>query len=320
MIKKLYIVLISVSFQLAALAQDTLPAFHEGYVVQGTDKKEYNKTRVAIVVAGNVALWAGSFYALNQSWYADFPRTSFHFFNDNREWQQMDKLGHVWTSYQVSRASAEIWKWTGINHKKSVIIGGLSGIGYLTLIEILDAYSSQWGFSWGDMTANLIGSGAFVSQELLWKEQRLSIKFSYWPYPYGDELSERRNQMFGKNFQERILKDYNSQTYWLSANPKSFFPRSSLPSWLNISVGYAADGMLGGRVNTWTDKAGVFIDRRDIKRVRHFYLAPDVDLTRIHTNKKLLKTLFFLLNAVKFPAPGIEVNSLGQVHLKAIIF
>ncbi len=36
------------------------------------------------------------------------------------------------------------------------------------------------------------------------------------------DLKSRRNELFGKSFAERILKDYNSQTYWISANISSF--------------------------------------------------------------------------------------------------
>jgi hypothetical protein len=279
-----------------------------------------SKKRVWLVGGTSALLWAGSFIALNKAWYTDYQRTSFHFFNDNKEWQQVDKIGHVWTSYQISRVTAEAWRWTGISNKKSVLLGAVSGVAYQTIIEIQDGYSDQWGFSWGDMAANFVGSGIYGLQELSWKEQRLSIKFSYSPYSYSDELIERRNQMFGKTFMERILKDYNAQTYWLSGNVRSFFPEREWPAWLNIAIGYNGDGMLGGKENVWKDKSGNRVERKDIPRIRHYYLSPDVDFTRIRTNRKFLKKFFFLLNAVKFPAPALELNSKGKVKLHALAF
>jgi hypothetical protein len=318
-IKKLKIVVLFVALCHTCYGQDSAYAVTQGNPEQEVENRQNSKKRVALVTAGNILLWGSSYYALNKAWYADFPRTSFHFFNDNAEWQQMDKLGHLWTSYQVSRLSAEMWKWTGIDEKSSIIIGGISGTGYLTLVEILDGYSSQWGFSWGDMAANAAGSAAFVSQELLWKEQRISVKFSYWPYDYSGEL-ERRNQMFGKSLRERILKDYNGQAYWASVNLKSFARNSSLPGWFNIAVGYSADGMLGGKTNIWTDRSGFYHDRRDIQRIRRFYLSPDIDFTKIRTEKKLLRSLFFVLNAVKFPAPALELNSKGGVAFRPLAF
>jgi hypothetical protein len=118
-----------------------------------------------------------------------------------------------------------------------------------------------------------------------------------------------------------MLKDYNAQTYWLSANLKSFFPKSRLPAWLNISLGYGADGMFGGFQNKWIDvDSAVVVDRTDIPRVRQFYLAPDIDFTKIKTNKKWLRTVFFCLNAFKFPAPTLMIDSKGKVKAYPIYF
>src|ERR1035438_10237615 len=51
------------------------------------------------VSLGGAALYGGSLIVLNQYWYANYPKSKFHFFNDNAEWQQMDKCGHFFTSY-----------------------------------------------------------------------------------------------------------------------------------------------------------------------------------------------------------------------------
>ncbi len=273
-----------------------------------------------MVSAANLTLWTASFIALNKSWYANYPRSSFHFFNDNAEWNQVDKAGHLWTNYLVTRLSTEMWKWTGLPEKKAVILGGVSGVAYQSIIEIQDGFSKEWGFSWGDMAFNVAGAAAFVTQELGWKDQRIQVKLSYWPYDYPTNLVPRRNQLFGKSTHERILKDYNSQTYWASANLSSFFQGSSIPKWLNVAVGYGADGMYGGRKNTWTDKNGAYFDRADIPRFRRFYLSPDVDLTKIKTNSGVLKVVFYVLNMVKVPAPALELNSTGKLQFHFMKF
>src|ERR1019366_7683041 len=107
---------------------------------------------------------------------------------------------------------------------------------------------------------------------------------------------------------ERFIKDYNAQSYWLSANIKAFFPGSKLPGWLSLSVGYGAEGMFGARSNIFVDANGNVVDRNDIRRYRQWYISPDVDFTRIRTNKKGLKILFFVLDAFKFPAPTLEYS------------
>ncbi|MBS1575392.1 MAG: DUF2279 domain-containing protein, partial [Bacteroidetes bacterium] len=273
------------------------------------------------ISAINIAGYGGSLIALNQAWYANYPRSSFHFFNDNAEWLQMDKIGHGWTAYNTGKLSTAMWQWAGLSHKKAVLLGGLSGAGYLTAIEILDGFSSQWGFSWGDMTANVVGSGLFISQELLWQEQRIQYKFSFHRNSYDDAMLDKRaDDLFGKSWYERMLKDYNAQTYWFSANIKSFFKQSNLPAWLNVAVGYGADGMFGGFDNKWNDTQGNPITRYDIQRKRQFYLAPDIDFTKIKTNKKWLKTVFTFLNAFKCPAPALMLDSKGKLKIYAIYF
>ncbi len=313
MIKKIFCISVLGFFLLVCHAQDTISPIH-------LSGKQINNKRLWLIAGTHAALWGGSYVALNKAWYANYPRSSFHFFNDNREWNQMDKLGHVWTSYNVGRISSEMWQWTGLPHNKSVIYGGISAIAYQSIIEIQDGFSAEWGFSWGDMAANVVGAAAFVSQQLGWKDQRIQVKMSYWPYPYEADLTGRRNQLFGNGLTEKILKDYNSQTYWISANLDAFFSELHVPKWLNISFGYGSDGMLGGTINRWTDKQGVQYDRTDIPRTRRFFLSPDIDLTKVKTKSKILKTIFFTLNMLKVPAPAIELDGRGKLKLHAIYY
>jgi hypothetical protein len=272
------------------------------------DSASAPKKRIALVAGLNAAAYAGSFIALNEAWYKGYPKTSFKTFDDSKEWMQVDKAGHAWTAYNIGKYSADIWRWAGLPHKKAVWVGGLSGAGYLTVIELLDAHSERWGWSWADMGANVLGSGLFISQELMWKEQRIQFKFSAYRKSYDASLQPRIDDLFGKSLPEKIFKDYNAQTYWLSFNLRSFMPESRLPAWLNLSVGYGADGMLGGFENKWTNSDGSITTRHDIERTRQFYLSADIDLTKIKTNNKALRTAFNLLNSIKVPAPALELS------------
>lgn len=284
---------------------------NEAQVINSFKTYPYNKKRIRLVTAANIVGYGGTLVGLNALWYAKYPRSGFHFFNDNNEWQQMDKAGHVYSAYTESRASMEAWRWAGLSRKKSIWIGGLSGVAYQSIIEVLDGFSSEYGFSLGDFTANMIGSATFISQELAWNEQKIKIKFSFHRKNYGEpDLDSRADDLYGKTELERFIKDYNGQSYWLSANIQSFFPETKLPRWLNISVGYGAEGMFGGIKNIGYDGNGnVIFDRTDIKRYRQWYLSPDVDFTKIRTNKKGVKILLFVLNSFKFPAPTLEYSN-----------
>ena len=288
--------------------------------VVGKGKPAFNG-RKQLVAGLSVAGYGGSFLFLSQAWYKDYPRSSFHTFNDNGEWLQMDKVGHAWTTYHTSRLTTDLWRWAGVSPKSAILLGTGSSLLYMLSIEYLDGHSVKWGWSWGDVGANLFGASLFAGQEWAWKEQKISLKFSASPKNYTQpDLEKRANDLFGHSFQGRLLKDYNGQTYWLSGNLKSFFPDSKLPSWLNVSVGYGGDGMFGGYENIARDKEGnITFDRRDIKRYRQWYLAPDVDFTKIKTNRKVLRTLFSAMNVLKFPAPSLELSN-GRLYLRAIAF
>lgn len=277
--------------------------------------------RIKIITAANIVGYGGAMVGLYSEWYKNYPQTNFHVFNDIKEWQQIDKVGHAFSAYAESKVSMELWRWTGISRKKQIWIGGMSGAFYQTVIEMLDAYSAEWGWSWGDFGANIFGSGMLVAQELAWNDQRIQFKFSFHRKWYNDpSLNKRSDEIFGKSTAERFLKDYNGQTYWLSANLKSFFPKSKLPAWLNIAVGTGADGMFGAFDNTGKDENGnINFNRTDIKRYRQWYLAPDIDLTKIKTNKKGLKLALRLLNVIKVPMPTLEFSN-GSFKVRATGF
>ena len=273
--------------------------------------QQQKKKRIWLVGGANVVGYGTAMIGLYNAWYKDYPQTGFHTFNDWPEWKQVDKVGHLYSAYAESYGSMELWRWTGIDRKKRIWIGGMSGAFYQTVIEVLDGFSAGWGWSWTDFGANIVGSGALVAQELAWDEQRIRLKFSFHRKKYDDPaLNLRSDVLFGKSSAERFLKDYNGQAYWASINLRSFFPKSKIPRWLSVSVGYGADGMFGGTENIAKDKDGnIIFNRTDIKRYRQWYLSPDIDLGKIKTRSGILKLLLGALNAFKFPMPALELSN-----------
>ncbi len=275
-------------------------------------KYPFNKQKVRGIAIKNVVGYSAVMVGLYTAWYKDYPQSKFHVFNDNAEWLQIDKIGHAYSAYAESRVSMEFWRRTGISRNKRILLGGLSGAAYQTVVETLDGFSSEWGWSWGDFAANVTGSGLLTLQELAWNEQRIQFKLSFHRKSYDDpQLNARSDELFGKSAPERFLKDYNGQTYWLSANIKSFFPQSRVPGWLMVSVGTGAEGLFGARSNVSTKDELMRFSRTDIPRYRQWYLAPDIDFTKIRTRKKALKTILNILSIIKVPAPSLEYSKKG---------
>lgn len=265
-----------------------------------------NSRKKTILLGSASLITVGSLVYLNNAWYKQYSTGKFHFFNDNDEWLQMDKAGHCFTTYQTGRLMMNAFDWAGFNKQQKLLSGGI-GYAYMTAIECFDGFSNGWGFSWGDMAANTLGSSGAILQEAFWNEQRIQIKFSY----AQSGIAQYNPELLGENFYTQILKDYNGQTYWLSVNPSSFIKKSNrFPKWLNIALGYSAYGMIGGRYNSFA------VQKEDgtvlkFERERRFYLSLDVDLTRIKTKSKLLKGIFSAVNIIKFPAPALQFSNKG---------
>ena len=128
------------------------------------------------------SLGAGAYTAvtigLDQAWYANYARSKFHFFDDWKGWRQMDKFGHAMTGYFESKWAGDLYSWAGVPQKKAAWVGFGTGLLFQTTLEVMDGFSDKWGFSWGDMGFNVLGSGLYLGQELLWKEQRIRLKMS----------------------------------------------------------------------------------------------------------------------------------------------
>ncbi|MCC9137443.1 DUF2279 domain-containing protein [Pontibacter silvestris] len=263
-----------------------------------TTAPDINNKRLILLGTGFTAGYAAMLISLDKAWYKENERTSFHFFNDNKEWMQMDKAGHLWTSFHESRAGIDLLRWAGIPDKKAVIYGGLLGLVMQTPVEIFDGYQSEYGASWGDQLANTVGSASVIVQELTWNEIRIMPKFSGHTTRYAAE----RPNVLGNNLSERLLKDYNGQTYWLSVNVSAFLKEESkYPKWLNIAMGYGADEIVYNH-----EAANI---AQGFKAHRQYYLSPDLNLMHFKGKNKLLKTALYVLSILKLPAPTLEYNN-----------
>ena len=267
--------------------------------------------RLTGVIVAQTAMASGALIGLNQLWYADYAQSNLHSVNDNNEWLQMDKAGHLFSSYHLGAFGSNALQWSGCSKKSQLIYGSTIGLAFMTAVEVFDGYSAEWGFSWGDMAANTTGTALYVSQELIWNEQRIVPKFSF----HTTQYASLRPNVLGSSLSEQILKDYNGQTYWLSANVNSFFKSSKVPKWINIAVGYGADGIITGR----TENNPLF-SSFETKRSRQFYLSFDADLTKIHTKSHFLKTFFAVFNSIKIPAPTLEISGSQGIKFHYLYF
>jgi len=264
-----------------------------------------NKSRRNLAIGTTIGIGTITLIGLNELWYKDYPRSSFHFINDNDNWLQMDKLGHATTTYYMGSLGMKSFRWSGMSEKEAIWYGGSIGLIFMTSVEVLDGFSQEWGASWGDVIANTSGTALFISQQLLWHEQRVEMKFSYHQTSYA----EQNSNTLGSTFLESLLKDYNGQTYWLSVNPWSFAKESRFPKWLSISAGYGAEGMLTGLPPEEGDN-----------RYRKFLLSLDLKLSNINTGSAFWNSFFDAINIIKIPFPAVEYNTKGEFQFHPLYF
>jgi hypothetical protein len=278
-----------------------------------SDSDTLLKKRITPVAIGTAAVWTSGVIALHSVWYSQYPKTDFHFYDDSKNWLQMDKMGHVYSNYQLSRYSGQLFKWTGLSPKKSMLIGTAVGFGFQTTLELFDGYSKNWGFSWSDVAANAIGAGFYLSQEWMWQEQRIHLKFSY----HNSQYAAIRPSVLGANLSEKILKDYNGQTYWISFHPVLLRENSAIPKWINLSVGYSVDAKLVGDQDTyvhWTTNGPITYQAQ-----RQLIFSLDVDLSKLPVKRSWLKTILKQLNSLKVPFPALLLQN-GKLSTKALYF
>jgi len=258
--------------------------------------------RIRLLNYSTAALYPISMSWLYTQWYRDYPQSSFHLFNDNSEWLQMDKYAHFFDAYSIAKPLTHLYQWAGYDNKRSTLYG--CGIAFLfqTTVEVFDGFSSEWGFSTGDLACNTGGVLLFGAQQLGWKEQRIILKYSF----HQTEFSKYRPDVLGSNLPENILKDYNGLTSWVCINPASFMSESSrFPKWLNLAVGFGAEGMTGSDFNPKE------VDGRtlpEFERYRQYYLAFDIELSKIQTRSSFLKGAFKLINIIHLPLPTLEFS------------
>ncbi len=243
---------------------------------------------------------------LSKEWYGDYQTVPFHFFNDNDEWLQMDKLGHGLASFYGGYYGYNVLRWSGLKEKKSIFYGGMYGFCFLLATEIMDGFSQAWGASGGDLLSNGLGTGFFMVQQLYFNKQIITPKFSYWPTKYAGY----RPSLLGDSHWNRWLKDYNGQVYWLSFSLSDMNVNSKFfPKWLSLAIGYSGDGMVGGASNPFFNEEGEPLPM--FNRQRELYVSIDLNFQNIKTKYSFLNAFFKGVSFVKFPASAIRFRKEG---------
>lgn len=260
------------------------------------DSTAVNKKRLHVVYGSQATTYTVGIIGMNELWYKNSPQRSFHWFNDNNQWLQVDKIGHGYSTFQLTRINYGAFKWAGLSTKNAAIQATTISWLMISSIELLDGFAADYGASSGDLIANTIGAGMALSQYLVWGEIKIQFKYSFHPTSYANE----RKELLGENTIQEAFKDYNGQTYWLSSNISSLTNSKKIPPYLNLALGYGAEGMISADKNV-NESLGY-------KPYRKYFLSLDLDFEKLKGKHKGINTILYLLNAIKLPFPTIEYS------------
>lgn len=281
---------------------ETLPSDNILILGDGTAWREKNSLNnpvlygmFGVIALGDIA----GYFRLKDLWYST-PTGSFHGINwkdDFAKYKWMDKMGHFLHSYFATDLFARGYRLGGISGNQSVWYGALTGWLWMLQIEVADGFFEEWGFSYGDLFANTLGTGYSVLQQFYPDELGgIQPKISY------QKSEALRNDRYVNNAKS-IIDDYEGMTFWLAVNIRHYMPRNiqkDFPAWLapvGIALGYSAKGIgphpQGGH--------------------REILLGLDYDLRKIPLgeNSWFINFLKNELNIIRLPLPAVKLEPEG---------
>jgi len=235
----------------------------------------------------------------SEYWYTK-ETVKFHttdFFQDLKRYKQMDKLGHFTDSYFVSDLTSKAYRWSGMSGESSVWFGALTGWLWTLQIEFFDAHSPKWGWSWGDILANTIGSGFFVLQQFNYDLfGGITPKYSY-------HLSEEWDKFGNKKPGAQFIQDYSGITFWITINPHHYFPDSwkdDYPEWLaplGLAFGFGVNNVIFN----------------SLEGERELFIGLDIDIRKIPLGDDIgiIKFIKSELNFIRIPLPAVRITPGG---------
>jgi len=247
-----------------------------------TDTSRINYYKLAFVGSATIGGFVyGQSFQKNLWWKGE--KSPFHF-NWKEDWSYAlgaDKFGHFYFPMLAASMYGDAFIWVGFTAEQSLFYGGMTALTYQTFTEIKDGFSKQWGFSWGDFSANVLGAAYPLLQYKYPPLKNINMKISFFP-------SERFKQ--GSN--RVIFDDYESTYHWLSISIASYLPneiKKYYPQFINIAVGHSVKGIDAGN------------------RTRELFLSLDINTIELPGSSPFLQFLKKYLNYYHLPMPAVKV-------------
>jgi len=244
----------------------------------------FDPLRFSIVAVPTLGGFVVGHVLLNNIWWKG-TRVPFHF-NFQEDWKYAlgaDKFGHFYFPYLVTDVYRRAFMWSGIDSMSSLYYAAGLGLLYQTYIEVRDGFSQQYGFSFGDFTADVLGAAYPIAQD-------------HWPVlrNFNWQISFHPSSLYRSGYYSAIIDDYESTFHWLTINVHDLLPedlRAGYPRLINIAIGHGVRNLVP-----------------DPSMGKHeLYLSLDWNLEALPGEAEWLKTVKHFLNYYHFPAPAVRL-------------
>jgi hypothetical protein len=245
--------------------------------------QKINYVKLSLITGVTAGAFIYSYAVQNNLWWKG-DKSNFHF-----EWQHdwsyalgEDKFGHFYFPYLASNVYSQAFQWAGVDSIKSIWYASSFAFTYQVLVEVRDGFSKQWGFSWGDFSADFLGASYPVLQNKIPSLRNFNLQISFYP-------SKRFNE--GSN--KAIFDDYESTYNWLNINIYNLLPeqvQKCYPKFINLAIGHSVEKL------------------DDIGGGNHrFYLGLDWNLEALPLDGWFWNLLKRNFNYYHLPAPTIQI-------------
>lgn len=281
---------------------DSLPTGSDSLVYKAVaSPNQLKKVRLWTVGATSLLTLGSTYVYLDRTWWHG-KGIPFHF-DEGRDLTYasgLDKVAHFMGGAFTSEMYYSAFRWAGVSERRAEWLA-LGSAAFVELgIELKDAYSPTYGFSWRDVAAGTLGGFWPMAQRHSRFLRNAQWKFSYWQQT-PKYFNER-----GIPVQRFSVDDYLNQTYWFSFSPEYIGGerwQRAWPDWLQLSIG------MGLEAETWS------IHHNGLGGRHEWYLAPDINLVKLfRPRRRVAKLILGALSYIKIPTPTLQLGPKLQWH------
>ncbi len=192
----------------------------------------------------------------------DWGSSTFHFsdegfFGKDTKNGGMDKLGHAWSAALISDFFVDRIRENAGDPSGAAITGAALSMGVMTVIEVMDGFAGDHGFSPQDIVFDILGAGfSFIRNTYPWLKNKLDFRMEYVPS--------------GNHGNYSPWSDYSGQKYLLALKLAGFESLADTPArFFEFQLGYYARGFTRKEKN------------KGIPKQRQVYVAIGINLQEL---------------------------------------